>query len=219
MTTAGAFHRLLRAIAFGSLAAAAACHKPTADEHFARGNELAKEGRVREAILDYRAAVVLDPKRGDIRIRLTDAYVATGDKRAALAEAVRAADLLPNDIPAQLRAGSLLVMARSFEDAKARANAILALQPNHPEGLILLGNTLAGLQDLDGALTEYQQAVIVNPDDEFAYLSVAAVQAVRGNPKEAEAAFRKALELAPKNVQVLKAFANFLWSQSRVKET
>ena len=138
-----------------------------------------------------------------------------GELRDALGESVRAADLLPNDVSAQLRAGNLLLLARSFEEAKARANAAIALDEKSSEALVLLGNAMAGLRDLDGALAEFQEAVALNPADDLAYQSLGAVQSVRGQGPEAEAAFRKAIEVAPTSISAHMGLANFLWAQGR----
>src|SRR5215831_137648 len=104
----------------------AACSKPSADARLKSGNDLLAQGRTREAIFEYRLAVQIDPKRADTRRALSEAYEAVGDKEA-ITEAVRVADLLPKDVPAQLRAGRLLLVARNFEDAKTRAKQAIAL--------------------------------------------------------------------------------------------
>ncbi len=80
---------------------------------------------------------------------------------------------------------------------------------------MLLGNTLAGLKDIDGAISEYQQALTLNPEKNEAYQNIGTLQMVRGRLPEAEAAFRKAVEVAPKSVPVRLALANFLWAAGR----
>src|SRR5262252_2823925 len=125
-----------------------ACSKPNADAHLKRGDALLAQGHTREAIVEYRVAVQLAPKRAEIHTRLSKAYEVIGEQDM-VGEAVRAADLVPNDVGAQLRAGRLLLAAHAFVDAKARAEKAIALNPRDPEGLILLGNIAAGLKDFD----------------------------------------------------------------------
>jgi tetratricopeptide (TPR) repeat protein len=195
-----------------------ACSKPDVDAHFKRANNYAEQSRLSEAIIEYRLALQAAPSRGDIRLNLADAYFRNHDAANALKESVRAADLLPGDATAQLKAGNMLLLAHSFEDAKARANKILALDRNSADGQILLGNALAGLKDMDGAVAEYQEAIALNPSADNAYLSIGAIQLARGNRTEAETSFRKATEVAPKSVPALMALANFLWASGRVAE-
>ena len=195
-----------------------ACSKTTADDHFRRANEFAESSQVREAIVEYRAALQEDHKRADIRLRLADAYFRVGDLRGVLTESVKAADLLPKDVSAQVRAGNLLLLARAFEDAKTRANSALALEPTNAEAMVLLGNVLAGLRDFDGALARYQEAAVLNPEAAIAYQSVGAIHGIRGNRTEAEASFRKAVDVAPQSISARMGLANFLWSAGRPAE-
>jgi tetratricopeptide (TPR) repeat protein len=144
-------------------------------------------------------------------------YESNGD-REAVVEAVRAADLLPNDFAAQLRAGRLLLLAHALTDAKTRAEKALALNPQAPEGLILVGNIMAGMKDFDGAITEYQSAIALNGSDEVAYANIATLQSARGANADAEANFRKAVEVAPKSLTAREALASFLWMTGRTAD-
>ena len=94
----------------------------------------------------------------------------------------------------------LLLLARAFEDAQARAKKALELEPQNVDALVLMGNALAGLKDLDGAIAEYQEALALNPGEEAAYANIGAIQFARGQKAEAEATFRKAVDAAPKSV-------------------
>src|SRR5215469_3694968 len=177
---------------------AAACSNPEQDVR--RGDAYAAQGRLAEAIVEYRRVTQAEPRRGDIHAKLADLYSTEGDERLALDEAVKAADLLPSDVTANLRAGGKLLTSGQFEDAKTRANIVLNLDVRSVDGQILLGNALAGLQDLDGALKEYEQAIAINPSADAAYTNIAAIRAARGRNDLAEAAFRKAIDVAPKSV-------------------
>src|ERR1700704_3206647 len=96
----------------------AACSKQNADDHFRKANDYVSQSLVKEAVIEYRSAIQIEPRRGDIRLKLADALMLVPDTAAALREYVRAADLLPSDPSAQIKAGSLLLLAGAFEDAK-----------------------------------------------------------------------------------------------------
>jgi len=197
---------------------AARCGKPSADELARRAQTYAAQSRWPEAVLEYRLAVQADPKRGDIREKLASALVESHDTANALREYVRAADLLPNDVGAQLQAGNALLLSAAFEDAKTRATRALALEPKSAEAQILLGNAEAGLRDFDGAVADYQEALALNPSQDSAYMNIGTIQLVRGQRDQAEASFRKAVEVAPKSVTARMALANFLWSTGQAPE-
>lgn len=208
--------RLLLAIAIVGLLSA--CRQPSADEHVKRATAYADQSRLAEAIIEYRHALQLEPRRADIRAKLADAYTAIRDVGNARKEYVRVADLLPDDPAAQLRAGNTLLQAGSFADAKSRATRVLALDRRNVAAQILLGNALAGLKDLDGAISEYETAIALNPAQDSAYINIGTIQLVRGKGVEAEASFRKAIEVAPKSVSARMALANFLWATSRTAD-
>jgi tetratricopeptide (TPR) repeat protein len=197
---------------------ATSCSKPTADDHLKKATDYAAQSRMDEAILEYRLALEVDPKRGDIHTKLADAYMEKRDLANAYREYIRAADTLPNDDAAQVKAGNFLLLGKNFEDAKTRATKVLDRDPKNVDATILLGNALAGLQDMDGALAQFQEAAALNPTEDRAFESVGAVQAMRGQKKEAEASFRKAIDVAPKSVQARMALANFLWNDNRQAE-
>ena len=58
-----------------AFAAVAACSKPDPDEHAKRGDDYVTQGKLEEAVIDYRSALNAAPNRGDIRLKLGDVYV------------------------------------------------------------------------------------------------------------------------------------------------
>src|SRR5262245_20316125 len=89
------------------------------------GDRYFKQQKFAEASVQYANAVRQDPESGEARMRLADAYMAGGNTRAAFPEYIRAADLLQDDVDAQLKAGGLLLNGGLFEEAKNRARTIL----------------------------------------------------------------------------------------------
>src|SRR5436190_1875422 len=112
-----------------AVAVLAGCRKPDASLHVRRGTEFFEKTKYPEAIVEFRAALQANAKLGDVHLKLGDTYIKVGDGKNALREYARAADLLPDNVSAQIKAGSLLLLARSFEDAKSRADRALALDP------------------------------------------------------------------------------------------
>ena len=108
-------------------------------------------------------------------------------------------------------------MARRAEDAKARAEKALAVNPTNVDALVLRANAMAGLTDLDGALEEIQHALRLEPRSSF-QAQLGMIQAARGNPLEAEAAFRQAVASAPKSVTARVALGQFFWSGGRLAD-
>lgn len=182
------------------------------------GNQYFDKGQFAEAIIEYRNAIAIDATLGLAHKRLAEAYVRTGNSRGAFDEYVRAADILPNDIDVQLRAGNLRLMAKQPQEALARADAVLKVQPENIDALVLRGNALAGLTSFDEALKSIEQAIKLDPDRGPTYTSLGLVQVAQGHRDDAEAALRRAVSLSPKDVQGHLALGHFYWSQGRTKD-
>src|SRR5215212_6807386 len=110
------------------LALAAACSKD-AKGYLDAGNTFAAAGKHREAVIEYRNAIAKDPSLAAAHARLAESALTLGDGATALGEFVRAADLMPDNAEAQIKAGSVLLLAKRFDDARGRADKVLARTP------------------------------------------------------------------------------------------
>src|SRR5258706_15440298 len=68
------------------------------------GDQFVAKKDYAEAVIQYRKAVATDGSFGEARLKLGGAYELTGDHRNALAQLVRAADLMPHSVVAQITA-------------------------------------------------------------------------------------------------------------------
>jgi tetratricopeptide (TPR) repeat protein len=179
------------------------------------GDEYMAAGKIPEAIVEYRNAIEKEPRAGDAHVKLAEAYVKNGELAKGAQQFVRAADLV-TDPSIQLKAGSLMLLGRRFDDAKVRAEKVLAGDPKNVEAQILLANSLAGLKDLDGAVSELQEAIQLNPERSATFSSLGQIELGRGNQPAAEAAFLRAVELAPQSASARLALGGFYWATGRV---
>lgn len=188
------------------------------ERHLASGDKYQAEGRLPEAIIEYRNAVQRQPNAGPARRKLAEAYLKANDPAKALPELVRAADLLSHDVDLQVKAGSLLLLAGRFEDARGRADKALALDPKHVPAHVLLANALAGLKDMDAAIAQVEEAITLSPERGATYSQLGVLELSRGKREAAERAFVKATELDPKSLSAQMALANFFWVTGRGAE-
>jgi len=212
--------KFVRVVSLGlSVAAVAgACGRKTAADHARRADDFAAKKDFANAIVEYRMALQLDPKLGPARLKLGDIYAQISDGQNAYREYVRAADTMPDNIDAQLKAGALLLLANQYAEAKTRAEAILRMSPRNPGALTLLGNALAGMNDMDGALDRLNEAILSDPSQGSLYSNVGVLQLARGDRQMAEASFKKAARATPTRAEPRVALAHFLRSQGRDAE-
>jgi len=140
------------ALALTAVLAAAGCsHDSEAlkRQYLSSGDAYVAQRKYADAIIQYRNAIQEDDHFGEARFKLASAYIRFGDGSRALAESVRAADLMPEDIEAQLQAANLLLLSGRFADAQDRAKKVLDRNPHELRATIALGNALAGLKDLE----------------------------------------------------------------------
>lgn len=184
-------------------------------EYLRSGDDYAAQGKLNEAIVQYRNAVQQDPRFGDARYKLAETLIKTGNVQGAYREYIRAADLLPDNLDVQIKAGTMHLVAGQFEDARTLADKVLAKNPTSVEAHILRGNAQAGLKDFDSAIAEVQAAVQSDPDRGLSYANLGQMQFLKGNAAEAEQAFKQAVTLAPQSVPAHEALANFYWSTGK----
>jgi tetratricopeptide (TPR) repeat protein len=203
------------------LAASAACDRNPETlklRHVRSGDAYIARKQYPEGILEYRRAVQIDPKYGDARFKLAEAYAATDDVRNALPEYVRAADLLPDNAELQIKAGNLLLLGGRFQDAKTRARLVLKRQPKDLRALVLLGNALAGLRELPDAIAVAQRASEASPERAGIYTNLGALRLANGDRDLAETAFTKAVAVGGNSLAPRLALANFYRASGRVAD-
>ncbi len=187
-------------------------------QFLAAGDRFASQRQFKEAVLEYRNAVQIDPMFAEARTRLAASYEQSGDRANAFREYVRAADLSPTDVALQLKAAAYLLGAGRVDDALQRAEAVLKQQPGNIDAHILRGNALGGLNNFDEALKEMEEALRLDPTSGAVYTQLALVESARGRQVEAESAFRRAIDLAPTNISARLGLANFYWAANRFTE-
>ena len=195
----------------------AACTDPAVrkQQYLESGNRYFEEGKYKEAIIEYRNAIAVDATLGVARKRLAESYSRTGDARGAFDQYVRAADLLPADVTVQLNAGSLLLATKHPQEALARADAALKVEPQNIDALVLRGNALAGLRSFEEGLKAIEEAIRLDPARGVTYTDLGLVELAQGQQQQAEASLLKAVKLAPKEMRSLLSLANFYWSLGR----
>jgi len=209
---------LRRLAACAALLAAVACSsEKLKQQYFENGERLLERGQAADAVVELRNAVREDGLWGEARFKLAEAYEATGEYEAAYREYQRAADLMPDNAAAQLKAVTYLLLVGQYEDAKTRARRVIDADPKNIDAHIAYGNALAGLRDLDGAITQLTEAMQLDPSRSQAHGSVALVHVAKGDPAAAKAEFEKAVQTDERSVPARLALANFQWSQGDMK--
>lgn len=198
-----------------------ACRKDSGTEKqafLASGNTYAGQGKLAEATIEYRKALQLDSRFGEAHYRLGLAYDRLRDRPNALRELLLASDLLPERDEVQLKAGQYLLFAGRFDEARKVAMRLVDRNRRSVDAQLLLANALGGLNQLDAAAEQVEQAIETEPTRESAYTNLAAIQLAQGSPDKAENAFRNAIRIDARSIEARVGLANLLWAQGRRAE-
>jgi len=204
-----------------ALATAISCAKDPAvakREHLETGNRYLAQQRYTEAIGAYRLAVRVDPLFADARVKLAEAYEKTGDSANALREYVRAADLLPNDAELQVKASSYLLAAGALEDAAARAQKAIDVNPRHVIARLHLALALAGLKGIDNGIKEVEESIRMDPSEPKAFAQLGNFRLAQRNLPQAEQAFKSAHAVAPQSIDGFLGLSTFYMSTGRMSD-
>ena len=201
----------------------ACSHDPNVrkQKYFESGERYYAKEKYREAIIQYRNAVEVDPNFGSAHYQLSQAYLKLQDMQHAYTELSRTLELQPDNYKARADIVNLLVLSGQPDSLKAAQEQVELLQqkqPNDPDTHIAAGNLLSRQQKYLEAIAEMQKAVTMAPDRGDAYLDLAILEAQSNQPEAAEANFKKAIGLKQNGGNPRLMLAAFYQSRSRYPE-
>jgi len=182
-------------------------------DHRARGEAYAENEEYAEAILEFKNVLKLDPNDAAAHYGLATTYLAQKDARRAYWELEETVRLDPENVEARLQLAQFLLFQKDEdkERAIASADAILALEPDRWEALILKGRALVALGRLEESGDSFAAAVEAAPDQSGPRLLYANYLRATGDLEAAEASFLKLTELEA-GFAAWAAYAGFLAS-------
>jgi tetratricopeptide (TPR) repeat protein len=179
---------------------------PTPGTAYARAVEHHSAGRMREAVADYRAAVLEEPERARIRTNFALALNALGNEEEAMRQALLGATIRPDDPYVAGNAIDLLISSDQYDVAVEMAEAFLdgdALSgPSRPRGRVDLVYTpyaqaLLALDRDEEALAAADNACQGDHNNANAFVTYAQALGVHHRVDEALTALDRAEQLAP----------------------
>jgi len=156
-----------------------------------------QQGRIDEAILRYRAALLLEPANPHLHANLGQALLNSGRIDEALAPAAEAVRLLPNDPDARLNLGIALTKLGRPEEALPHLAAAIRLDPAPAEAQLQCGIALAALGRWPEASEHYAIAVQLRPGSAEAHSNWGVARFQLKDAAGAIAQFEQALRLKP----------------------
>lgn len=202
--------------------AAAGCQKLTPQQKALKQVESARNdvqrGNVTRAMIEYRQAIQNDPKLAIAHFEIGKLYENNHDLVNAYRELSQAVNLDGSNREARKMLAQLLLAGRSYNDAKTQADAILAQKHDDPEGLMILAQSLIGMQQTADARMTVERLLQLVPKNGRARVLLAALQFQRGEIDQGERSLRQGIEDDPTQVGAAAALARFLIQQGKKAE-
>ena len=175
------------------------------------GKSYEKQGKDKEAIIQFSNAVKIDPHYAAAHFELAKAYLKLGSGMSAFTELRRTVDQDPQNVEARIDLGHLLLSARQYPQCIEQAKAVLAIDPKNADAYSLLSGVALATGDHDAALKNIQQALAIDPNRGAFHAQLGMIQG--SNPAqthEAEDQLRQAVTLDPKNAPAHIVLASML---------
>lgn len=166
------------------------------------GYALANEGRIDEAIANYRAAVDHLPVNAAARANLGSLLSGRGDHEEALPQLQEAVRLAPELASARIGLGIELAARGQSQAATQNFRKALELEPQNARAHYNLGVALAAAGDTAEALPHLREAVRLDPALVDAQNNLGVLLSMTGQVTEAMTHFTAALALRPGNQEI-----------------
>lgn len=163
------------------------------------GDAYLKDGRVDDAIADYKAAVAIDPSLAESHNDLGVAFFHAGKLDDAVAQFRLVLDRGDANAEAHNNLGNVFASQRRFADAVAQYQEAVEIDPSDTGAHYNLGNALMRLGRVNDAIGEYQKTLALSPGDVDGHYNLASAFLGQGKLDNALSEYRRTLELNPSN--------------------
>lgn len=161
------------------------------------GADLARSGRLAEAVRVFREAVAIDPAYPKAQYNLGLSLLESGQPREAVTALRRAANLEPENGPTHRTLGIALREAGELDEAVSAFQRAVALGPEDAVAFRHLSHALRRLGNIEEATRTAARAVALQPNDPELQYQLGFFLHESGQLTAARIAFEKAVELDP----------------------
>ncbi len=165
----------------------AACDTPEekAQGHFTKGMAFIDEGNYVKAGIEFRNALQLKENYADGWYGLALVEENEGNWRKYAGDILKAIEIDPKHLKAQVRYGKILLLSGRLEDALKTSDLVMKIAPENSEALALKSAVMFRLGDKTGAISAAEKALTADPSNIDAILILAAEKLSTNDPTAA----------------------------------
>jgi len=187
-------------------------------KYFQSGQRYFEKGKYREAVIEFRNAIKVDPNFTEAHHQLAETYLRLQQGQDGYQELSRTVELQPDNYQARLELANLAILGHDFQQAQQQVDLLSKQRPNDAAVHLTISSLLAGQQNLLGAIEEMNKAIALTPGRWEFYLQLALLQMRTNQPEAAEASFKKVTELNPTATEAHLLLGSFYQSRKRFGE-
>ncbi len=203
------WHRAVLVLLIASMASSACSKEAKIARYLERGDEYLKEGKTREAIIEFLNVIQLDENNKDATARLARTLFDSGQFGPAFQYLQRAVEFNPDDLEARVRLSTLYVFAGRLEEAREEAGYVLDKDPNNLDALALFAGTVTTEGEIDGAMRRLESARPDHAAKAKFHLTMGSLQLRKQDIAGAEASFQEAARVEPDSADAHLALGTF----------
>lgn len=167
------------------------------------GRELAKQGRMDEALAEFETALKLDPNSKIAHLAAGSAKARLNREDDAMRHFREALRIDPMNVQAHLRAARVLLSKKETEKAREYVESAQRIDPKSPIVQLFLGHLALVRRDLVMAKKHLSKALTFNPRLVRARIQMSAVLRNEGRLDDSLAQLNAAVRIDPDNANVL----------------
>jgi tetratricopeptide (TPR) repeat protein len=186
--------------------------------HSNLGVVLASQGKLEEAIQNYREALRIDPANAEAHNNLGVALRERDELEDAIQHYREALRINPAYAEAHFNLANALVKQGELEEAIGHFRQALRINPVDAKAHYNLGTVLARKGVLEEAIQHFRQALQSDPAYAAAHYNLGTALAIRGELEGAIDHFRQALNLNPSSSEIHFGLGNVLASRGDLEE-
>jgi tetratricopeptide (TPR) repeat protein len=204
-------------ICWTSLLAGCASPQQKAARHIEQGEHWAAEGKSKEATVEFRRAIQLDPKSPTGHLALAKIFIDQKDYIGAYQQLSTVHKNSPDNHEAQVMMADVQFKARNFAEAQKQAQVLVHENPNDTESLLILAQSAFAMKDTRLAQSTTDHVLELDPKNGLGWYVKGMLQLVDKRNSESEASLRKAIEYKPDWIPPVTALAGLLAQRGDLK--
>src|SRR5436309_7723391 len=206
------FSRLWILLLMVALALTAGCARSPETKkarYLARGEGYFQKEQYREAIIEYRNAIRIEPTNARAIRQLGMAHYSLGEYGRAFTYLLNASRIEPDDLDVRIKLAAIYLAARKLPEARQEASVVLEKDPKNLDALILLAGSASTPQEVEAGIQALEAGRASFGDRAKFHLALGSLHLARKDLASAERAFQEAVAREPKGIESHSALGDF----------